>query len=292
MQEEKATQYSRWVEDPGWRGKVGFITPPHFSVAVLEFLKIAPEGIAANEMKTYLVKKGIPIKFTPSVENIAEAVKMVELCAMVLKTAGVDVIAQSGTPFSFVTADGLAFARDLQARIEKTTGIPTILMGLSVIKALQKMGCGSVAVACTYYSDALREKYAKFLEDAGFKVLGIENWVSQGLFDTQEEAFRGLVRRHHMGLVYKAAKIVASHHPEADCIVISGGGVFTMDLLNPLEMDLRKPVISSTAAQYWEIFCRLGVFEPIIGRGSLLASLDKGTLSLLTDWDTPWLSQS
>jgi maleate isomerase len=49
-----------------------------------------------------------------------------------------------------------------------------------------------------------------------------------------------------------------------------------MDIIYALEMDLRKPVITSSAAFFWEIFCRLGIFEPLVGRGSLLASLDKG----------------
>ena len=39
---------------------------------------------------------------------------------------------------------------------------------------------------------------------------------------------------------------------------------------------MNKPVISSVAAGFWEIFVRLGVGEPIQGRGSLLASLNRG----------------
>lgn len=49
-----------------------------------------------------------------------------------------------------------------------------------------------------------------------------------------------------------------------------------MDLLEPLEEDMEKPVMSDMSAQFWEIFVRLGVWPSIKGRGSLLASLEKG----------------
>ena len=78
-----------------------------------------------------------------------------------------------------------------------------------------------------------------------------------------------------MSYTYKTARIVAAHAPTADCIVVSGG-IYSMDLLEPPEQDLNKPVISSVAAGFWEIFVRLGVGEPIQGRGSLLASLNRG----------------
>ena len=103
----------------------------------------------------------------------------------------------------------------------------------------------------------------------------MENWISQGLYGSYEDVLedRG---RYTIGQIYQAARLVADHSPEADCIVISGGGVYTMDVLEALEEDLRKPVISDMSAQFWEIFVRLGVWPTITGRGSLLASLEKG----------------
>jgi len=236
----------------------------------MEFLRIAPEGFAVCQTMTHIPN------FKVRSDTIAQAVQQVEECALTLKDAGVDLIAQSGTPFSFVVEGGLAFTRDLHSRIEKATGLPLVMMGLAVINALKKQGYGSVAVACTYYTDDMAQKYTRFLEDAGIKVLAMENWLSQGLYTSQEEIDRALVRRSPMSYTYKAARMVAAHAPAAECIVVSGGGVTTMDILEPLEHDLGKPVISSLAAQFWEIFARLGVGEPITGRGSLLASLGRG----------------
>jgi len=265
----------RWGEDPGWRAFIGFIGPPNLCLSGWEFLKIAPEGFIATFMHTYMTKDGSPTKFDFTVEGIQEAAKQVEHCAMVLKAVGVDLIAQSGTPYAFCPEGGLAASRELRARIEKNTGLPMVIMGLSVINAIQRMGCKSVAVSSTYYYEGWRQRYTKFLEDGGVKVLGNENFVSLGFYPDQEAVKLHPTRRFAMSVIYRAAKMVANMYPEADCIVISGGGVLTTDILKPLETDLRKPVISSAAAQYFEIFYRLGIFESIPDRGSLLASLEK-----------------
>ena len=199
-----------------------------------------------------------------------------EQCAEVLKLVGCDLIGQIGTPFSFCPDGGFEFTRDFENSLEKKLGLPTLFMGMSVVRALKHIGAHSVAVACQYYCEGWKERYVQFLEDAGFKVLSMENWVSQGAFPNDEEVRRNMIRRFHMSLVYRNAKLVANNHPEADCVVISGGGIFTMDIMNALEMDLKKPVISSSGAFFWDIFRRMGVYEPLPGRGSLLANLDKG----------------
>ncbi|MDP2930888.1 MAG: hypothetical protein Q8O05_00115, partial [Chloroflexota bacterium] len=90
---------------------------------------------------------------------------------------------------------------------------------------------------------------------------------------------RNMIRRFHMSLVYRNAKEVAKAHPEADAIVISGGGIFTMVIIKALEFDLGKPVITSSGAFFWELFRRMGVYEPLPGRGSLLETLSKGPWS-------------
>jgi len=272
---DKAKFIQRWGEDPGWRAFVGFISVPNLALSTLEFMKIAPEGFATAEQHTCMTKDGVPTKFDYSVEGIQEAAKQVEYCAMVLKAIGVDLIAQSGTPFTFLREGGPAVSRDLHARIEKTTGLPTVFMGLALPFALRKMGYKSVAMACTYYSEAWRQGLTRLVEDSGIKVLGNENFVSLGIYPNQDAVNMQPTRRFPMSVIYRSAKTVADRYPQADCVVIAGGGVCTMDIIAPLEEDTGKPVISTSAALYYEIFHRLGVLEPIPGRGSLLASLER-----------------
>lgn len=269
----------RWLEDPGWRGKVGFISPPSMSLDPTEFMKIAPPGFRVCQTMTYV--PGFANPNASSRDNIASAAEQLEACSVTLQQAGVDIIAQSGTPFAFVQG-GFTAGQALQNHLEQVTGIPVAMMGMSVVSALKSAGLGSVAAACTYYDDDVIEGYTQFLEDAGIKVLGMENWVSQGLLATQQEVRRlthPLHTRLTIGLVYKAAKMVARNNPDAECIILSGGAISTMDVLQALEEDLGKPVISSMSALCWEIFDRLDVHAPISGYGSVLAALGNGTSS-------------
>lgn len=263
----------RWLEDPGWRGKVGFISPPSMSLDPTEFMKVAPPGFRVVQTMTYV--PGFASAGSSSKDNIAAATEQLEGCSITLQQAGVDVIAQSGTPFAFARG-GYAAGVALQNHLEEITGIPVAMMGMSVVNALKHAGIGSVAAACTYYDDTIVEGYTRFLEDAGIKVYGMENWVGQGLIPSQQEVRRlthPLHTRLTIGLVYKAARIVARNNPDAECIVLSGGAISTMDILQALEEDLGKPVISSMSALCWEILHRLDVHAPIAGYGSVLASL-------------------
>ncbi len=269
MQRREGRSLQRWAEDPGWRGKIGFIATPVLDRSHIELLRIAPEGLAPFQTIPHVPN------FRVNAEYISKAIDKLEECALALSDGGVDIIAQSGTPFSFAKEGGLAYTQKLHAKLERVTGKPVVMMGLAVINALKNKGYKSVAVACTYYNDDLATRYARFLEDAGIKVLAMENWVSQGFFKSQD-TIEETQFWYPMSYTYKAARMVSSHAPEADCVVISGGAVRTMDVLEPLEYDLRKPVISSDAAFFWDILTRLDIGEPILGRGSLLASLDKG----------------
>lgn len=261
----------RWLEDPGWRGKVGFVSPPSMSMDPTEFLQIAPPGLRVCQTMTYVA--GFNTGVQP--DAIVKAAEQLEQCCVILKEAGVDIVAQSGAPFAFLQG-GLAGGLALRDRIEAKVGIPLAMMGLSTIDAIKAQGYQSVAVACTYYTDVMADGFTRALEDAGIKVLGMENWVQQGIFASQEEINRLMFPLHTrltIGLVYKAARIVAQHCPDADCIVLAGGGVSTLDIVQPLEEDLGKPVISVLHALFWDVLHRLGIHAPIHGYGSLLASL-------------------
>ena len=58
--------------------------------------------------------------------------------------------------------------------------------------------------------------------------------------------------------------------PGADAMLLSGTGLPTVDVLEPLEHDLGKPVISSVQASLWQALRLAGVRQPIPGFGRLL----------------------
>jgi len=152
------------------------------------------------------------------------------------------------------------------------------MMGLAMLNAAKALGCTRAAVAGTYYNDEMRDGYEKFLEDGGVRVLGIENWVQQGTFPSQEDVNRNLFPPHSkysLGMVYRAAVDIARKCPDADCVYILGGAIPALPVVEALEQDLGKPVLTNVGAQFWEVFHRLGIGAPINGYGCLLGSLER-----------------
>ena len=60
--------------------------------------------------------------------------------------------------------------------------------------------------------------------------------------------------------------------PAADAVLLSGTGLPTVGVLELLERDLGKPVLSSNQASLWRALRMAGVREPITGFGRLLTA--------------------
>jgi len=62
----------------------------------------------------------------------------------------------------------------------------------------------------------------------------------------------------------------AADAPDADGVLLSGTGLPTAGVIETLEQDLGKPVISSTLALFWRALRVAGVRARIEGFGTLL----------------------
>ena len=60
--------------------------------------------------------------------------------------------------------------------------------------------------------------------------------------------------------------------PAADAVFLSGLGMPTIPILETLEQDLGKPVISAASAMMWRALQIAGVRERVAGYGRLLTS--------------------
>jgi maleate cis-trans isomerase len=69
-------------------------------------------------------------------------------------------------------------------------------------------------------------------------------------------------------VMYKLAK--TADVPETDCMFISCTGLDVLDIIEPLEEDLGKPVVTSNQASYWLAFKMAKIRQTIQGYGKLL----------------------
>jgi maleate cis-trans isomerase len=253
--------------------KVGFISPPAwFDISPTEFLRIAPKDTIVIQTVTR------PSDFGYSVEDFINAVPELGLCFNSLATAGADVVVQFGYPFSLV--HGWGKAQQIQGSIQGNSKTSFVMMGVEVVHALRCLKCKSIAIASTYYSGKMSKILHDYLIEAGLNIVHSENWQLQGMVeDTDSGLFAGKDELDPMAwktpvyAVEKAVRHVSKSTPDADCILVTGGGMRLLDIVEGLEKEVNKSIIGGDITLYWGILRRLGITEGIKGHGKLLANL-------------------
>lgn len=253
--------------------KVGFITPPAwFDISPTEFLSIAPTNTIA--MQTIM---RLP-DFDYSVEQFINSVPELGICFNSLAATGAGVVAQFGYPFALV--HGWEKAKQIQKSIQGKSETRFIMMGVEVVHALRHLNCKSIAIASTYYSGKMAKILHEYLTEAGFNILQSENWQLQGMAeDTESDSFIGEGELDPMDwqtpvkAVEKAIRNVSQNAPNVDCILVTGGGMRLLDMVEKLEKEVEKPIIAGDLTLYWGIHRRLGIKDGVKGHGTLLANL-------------------
>jgi maleate cis-trans isomerase len=257
----------------GWRARVAFIRPPTNSIAIYEFARIAPVGVHAVETRLSLEN------FTElTEERVMKMVGQIESAIKTILITKPDIIATTGTPYMFVA--GRNYELILEKRVKEFTEVPVLHAASSVAKSLKKLNVKRPALVHYYPSD-LREKWGIYLKTWGIDAIANQRlpiWKDRQpgyedypLFDEHGAEFE----RIPYDITFRFAKHICRSTPECDGLVISGIGMRTLDIIEPLEEDLGIPVTSSGVSLYWDILQTAGVGHRIVGYGSLLSSLGR-----------------
>lgn len=233
----------------GGRAKLGLVYPAPGWVMEPEFYAMSPSGVA-----TYTTR--ISLNETNEDELGKLGDRAMEATKLIAE-APVDVIAFGCTSGSFI--NGPKYDKDLIERMEKITGgIPCTTTSTAVVAALRDLNVKKVAVA-TPYIDEVNLKAQAFLEANGFKVTNLKGLGL--LYDSE-------IDRQDLETVYNLAKQADTE--DADAVAILCTGIRSVPILQALEIDLGKPVISAIQATFWQCLRMAGVKEKITGFGSLL----------------------
>src|SRR5262245_5904820 len=153
-------------------------------------------------------------------------------------------------------ANGFANECKLVDQLTSLIGAPAVTAAGAVRAALQHLGVKRVALG-TPYQESVSEEGKVFWEAAGFEIVGYRRLGDTGSIYDETEAS-----------AYELAR--AADAPEADAVLLSGTGLPTVGIIDRLERELRKPVVSSTQACLWQALRLGGSRQPITGFGRLL----------------------
>jgi len=230
---------------------LGLIVPPAAGAVPVdgpllygERIRFSALGLGLGEIST----RG----YTEVIDSVVEK-------AVALKAEGVSAVSLMGTSLSFFR--GADFNAQLQAEMARATGLPCTTMSNAIVGALRQLGVRRVAVA-TAYIDEVNAHLRRYLEQSGFELLAL-----QGLAISDVQAVGQVPTQVLVDLCLR----VFDAEPGADGILISCGGLVTLDAVREVEARLQVPVVSSSPAGFWDLVRTAGLDTRSAGQGRLFA---------------------
>jgi maleate isomerase len=228
-----------------WERKLGLIVPSWNTVMEYEFQRMAVPSMSVHTMR---------ISHTADTEeNLTWMGTQVPAASKLLAHAKVGVICYGCTAGGFLKGPG--YDQEIIRDIENAAGIPGATTAAAVVDALRALGVKRVSVASPY-EPWLNEKLQGYLKACDFDVLAIKGFGTQAHASFTPEQ--------------NAALVAEVNRPEAQAIFISCSNFRTLEIIEPLEQKLGKPVVTSNSASVWKMLRLLHDSRAVAGAGRLL----------------------
>lgn len=235
----------------GWRAEIGILGP--VSWICREWDILAPEGVKfsrgtlEHEAHTPEALKALADSIEPEAKKLNQGRKC-------------DLICFACTSGSFI--GGLGYDQTIIERIEKASGSPATTTTTCVIGLFKAMDIRKVALVGPYPDSTLEEE-VKFL-----KGNGIESLYCKGLGFVNISDYWNFSMDPYAS--YKLVKDAAKEAPTADCIFLTCMTSPLLGVVDILEEEIGKLVISSASATLYGILKMLGIPDSVHHYGETL----------------------
>jgi maleate isomerase len=236
----------------GWRARIGFLVPPGNPTVEPEMAELAPAGVSVHF--TRMSASGPGGTHAGQEERNRSQIASLDDAVGILAMVSPQVIVMAHTATSYTLGSEAEAA--LVQRQEAASGTRFVTAFGSVLEALGCLDVRRIAYA-TPYDAELTERGRAHLALHGFDVVGVARL--KGVRSIYEETTE---RAYAVGR--------QADRPEAEAVFLSGTGMPTLAMLQVLEDDLGKPVISAASAMMWNALRTAGVKSPRQGYGRLL----------------------
>jgi maleate isomerase len=236
----------------GWRARLGFLLPPGNPTVESEMIALAPAGVSLHFQR--MTARGTPGALDGQDERNREMIDSLDGCVEMLALVKPEIIVIAHTATSYHL--GREREAALLARLAEASGVRIVTAFGSVLAALERLGIRRLSLGAPYSAETTAQGKAH-LEAHGYTVVCWHNL--QGVTSIYDETAER---------AYRLARTV--DRPDAEAVFLSGTGMPTLPVLEALEKDLGKPVLSSASAMMWHALRSCGVRQPIPGYGRLL----------------------
>jgi maleate cis-trans isomerase len=220
----------------------GLLVPASNRVMEQDFIRWLPAGGRLNVNRLNAPR----VRPDDMRENLEALTTGVDEAARLLDLAQPEVIGFGCTSGSFLNGPG--WDEEMRRRIAAAARTPRVVVtARAVVEALQALGAKRIAVA-TPYPDSVNVLLKAYLGHFGFEITGFEavdGWKAGGIANLPPEAAADLVRR--------------SDSPRADAVFVSCTNFRAGEIIDALEAQAGKPVVTANQATFWACALALDV---------------------------------
>jgi maleate isomerase len=231
----------------GQRLRIGMMIPSVNFVADPQIQAMLPEGVQLHTTRMKLVGA--------SDEEMQAMVRDVDRCAGLLADADPHRILFHCTAASTISVD---MGPKICARIKELTGIPATDTAEAVLSALDALGARRI-VLVSPYPQSVNDHEVEFFGHFGIEVVrehGLQLSGGRAFAQVTPEDWHRIVLEHR--------------HDAADAYFISCAQVRAAEVIESLERELQRPVITSNTAVAWRCLRQSNIGDRIDGFGALM----------------------
>lgn len=231
----------------GWRMRLGVLMPSVNYVAEPQMTAMLPDGVYLHATR---------LKLTGSTrEELMLMTDGIEEASLLLKDAEPQRILFHCTA---LTTYEEGIDQRIRERITGATGIPASVTSEALIAAFAAIGAKKI-VMVTPYIHEINEHEMAFFNRNGIEVL--------------DEHGLGLPGGKEFATVEPSVwyrLVMERRNPDADAYFISCAQSRCAEIIEPLEQDLGRPVVTSNQAAVWHCLRQSGLQDRVPGFGALL----------------------
>jgi maleate isomerase len=239
----------------GRRARIGILVPPGNPTVEPELYRMVPDGVSLHFARLQSPPPDGSAGGAAGMEERTRAYRDgLDGPTAALGQVRPAVIVLAHTASSY--AVGTGGEQPLIDRVTRLGGAPALLAAHAVRDALRHLGVSRLALG-TPYPESISRQGRAYWEASGFQIVGYHR-----LADVVDIYAESEERAHELALRADA--------PAAQAVLLSGTGLPTVAVLETLERELGKPVISSNQACLWRALRLAGVDDAVPGFGRLL----------------------
>ncbi len=232
----------------GFRARLGMLMPSVNTCAEPDAVAMLPAGTTLHSTRLRLrgSTREEYLAMTEDVEQAASLVGDMEPDLIVFHCTAVS------------TLDP-AMGESIRRRIETATGRPATDTSAALLAAFATLAAKRVVLISPYIAHVNQTETA-FLQHFGITVLkdrglGIANGAEMATVEPEQWHREALANRH----------------PDADAYFMSCTNIRVRPVIDAIERDLGRPVVTSNQAMIWHCLRSMGVADQFAGCGTLLA---------------------